>query len=314
MDSTSSSPRHHCLHTHTSANKVSLHALMVDNSAQRATALRRLTEVRTPEQSPRLISDHSLSALSPPRQCPHSPSLSSPKNSSPSTSPWQQRVPVHTVAQGLQSSEAPPPPASSLHSVRAIYNAPVYTGPPLIAQKPVYAKPKDWTDDDARVHPRSKKQLKAALAVSLTRISDLFASWDTDKNGMIDATEFRKAVAALGLNAPDEICDAVFRDYDEDGSGEVSYKDIVFSLREALARSFTRVTDLLKKWDSDGSGTVDKQEFARAIREIGFDAPGGIVGDLFDEMDSDGSGQVGYAELHAHLSRERALKRHGQKN
>ena len=148
----------------------------------------------------------------------------------------------------------------------------------------------------------AKSMLKEALGGSLTRMVDLFARWDTDGNGLIDRTEFRKAVAALGLSVSDEVCDATFADFDADGSGEIEYREYVrCSLRDALNRSLTRVTDLFRRWDVDNSGTVDKHEFRKALREIGFDAPRSEVDAVFREMDADGSGEVEYKELNALL-------------
>ena len=42
------------------------------------------------------------------------------------------------------------------------------------------------------------EKLKDALGKRLNEMLDLFKKWDTDGNGSIDKSEFRKAVAALG--------------------------------------------------------------------------------------------------------------------
>ena len=148
----------------------------------------------------------------------------------------------------------------------------------------------------------AKEKLKEALAGSMSKMNDLFKTWDVDGNGMIDKAEFRQAVSALGLKAADEVCDACFDDYDADGSGEIEYKEYIrYSLRDALKRSASRVMDLFRKWDDDGSGSVDKKEFRRAISSLGFDCPLDVVDSLFDEMDGDGSGSVDFKELNRTL-------------
>ena len=92
--------------------------------------------------------------------------------------------------------------------------------------------------------------LKHSLAGSLSRVSDLFKTWDTDGNGMIDKFEFRRVVAELGLPNSDAASDRLFDEYDKDGSGEIQYVEYVRqSLRESLASSASRVTDLLRRWD-----------------------------------------------------------------
>ena len=46
---------------------------------------------------------------------------------------------------------------------------------------------------------------------------------------------------------------------------------IRWALRDALARSSARVIDLFRQWDEDGSGVIERKEFRRAIRALGFD-------------------------------------------
>ena len=76
---------------------------------------------------------------------------------------------------------------------------------------------------------------------------------------------------------------------------------LTWSLREALTRSSQRVVDLFKQWDEDNSGSVDRREFHRAIRALGFDVTQAESDDVFDSLDENGSGKVEYKELHAML-------------
>ena len=154
-----------------------------------------------------------------------------------------------------------------------------------------------------------EEKLKAALSRALSQMHDLFSSWDYDGNGFIDKAEFRAAVHALGLLAPNEVCDAVFDEVDADGSGEIEYVEYIkYSLRDSLKRSASRVMDLFKRWDEDASGSVDKQEFAHALHELQFDCPREIVESLFDDIDSDHSGTVEHKELHRALRQGASIK------
>ena len=70
----------------------------------------------------------------------------------------------------------------------------------------------------------------------------------------------------------DEELQERFTQLDADGSGKVDLHEYVrWSLREALTRSSTRVIDLFKQWDDDGSGEISKKEFRKAIKSMGFD-------------------------------------------
>ena len=70
-----------------------------------------------------------------------------------------------------------------------------------------------------------------------------------------------------------------------------------WSLKDALLRSSSRVETLFKAWDKDQSGTLDKTEFYRAVRALGFAVEQADSDALFDTLDADGSGAMEYSEL-----------------
>ena len=87
-----------------------------------------------------------------------------------------------------------------------------------------------------------------------------------------------------------------------DGSGEISYHEYLrYALRDALARSSTKVMDLFQAMDTDGEGDVDVDEFRRGLASLGFDIPYEAAGEVFAEMDADGSGKISFDELHKQL-------------
>jgi hypothetical protein len=65
-----------------------------------------------------------------------------------------------------------------------------------------------------------------------------------------------------------------------------------WSLKDALLRSSSRVETLFKAWDKDQSGTLDKTEFYRAVRALGFAVEQADSDALFDTLDADGSGAM----------------------
>ena len=58
-----------------------------------------------------------------------------------------------------------------------------------------------------------------------------------------------------------------------------------------------RVVDLFRLWDEDRSGTVDKAEFHKAVRALGFDVEREDTDAVFDSLDDDNSGTLEYKEL-----------------
>ena len=73
------------------------------------------------------------------------------------------------------------------------------------------------------------------------------------------------------------------------------------ALRDGLRRSAQRVIDLFRRWDVDGSNSVDRKEFRKAIRHVGFDVEVEELDMLFDELDPDRSGSIDFRELNASL-------------
>ena len=126
---------------------------------------------------------------------------------------------------------------------------------------------------------------------------------DADNDGKLDFTEFCTFVRD---REEGEFTDAELRKrfdaLDEDGSGKVDMNEYLqWSLKDALARSSSRVCDLFRMWDEDKSGTVDKKEFFKAIRALGFSVDQADTDAVFDSLDDDKSGSLEYKELNEML-------------
>ena len=143
----------------------------------------------------------------------------------------------------------------------------------------------------------------------------------------------------LGLSQSKEASYEVFKELDKDGSGYISLKDLSGALwvsankemrrieekrskvdveqparitpamegaadhlRDALVAQATRVIDLFQRWDVNGDGEITKEEFRKAIPELGL-ANGGFVDELFDSFDIDSSGAITFRELNRMLRR-----------
>ena len=74
-------------------------------------------------------------------------------------------------------------------------------------------------------------------------------------------------------------------------------------LRNMLSKNAVRVIDLFREWDEDGDGEVSKKEFRKAMPLLGYDAPKAEVDKLFDELDPDGGGAISIDELNKALRR-----------
>ena len=65
---------------------------------------------------------------------------------------------------------------------------------------------------------------------------DVFRDWDEDESGNISRDEFRKAMALLGVSAVKEVVDGCFDSFDADGSGTIEYNELDKLLRATSKR------------------------------------------------------------------------------
>jgi len=130
-----------------------------------------------------------------------------------------------------------------------------------------------------------------------------FDAADADQNSKLDFGEFSRMVREReeGTHSEAELR-ARFSAIDENNNSMIDLDEFIrFSLRDALARSSSRVIDLFREWDEDDSGSIDLKEFRKAIKALGFDAPAEEIDSVFKQLDTDGSGSIEYKELNKKL-------------
>ena len=90
---------------------------------------------------------------------------------------------------------------------------------------------------------------------------------------------------------------------DADKSGRIEVHEwALFTLRDGLRRSSERVYDLFKQWDEDRSGELSQKEVHRALTSLlGFNLTKEESARLFGLLDTEGSGKLKYAELNRAL-------------
>lgn len=82
-----------------------------------------------------------------------------------------------------------------------------------------------------------------------------------------------------------------------DGNDRFNKQALRLSLKELMRQQSFRILDLFKTWDEDGSGEVDRKEFRRAMKSLGFTADNAEIDAVFAEFDTDGGGTIEFAEL-----------------
>jgi len=173
----------------------------------------------------------------------------------------------------------------------------------------------------------SAPPLPPRLASAAAAVRDLFAAYDADGSGGIDAGELASALAARGYQvSPGEVAKLMAR-LDGDGDGSVSPAELAAGLVDWSGADSGCGTGLASTdgcggcgsgwaaaWadaafdalDADGSGTIDLDELAALLPEQeggeqGSEALRAAAGELLREADTDGDGLVSRSEFEALL-------------
>jgi len=96
--------------------------------------------------------------------------------------------------------------------------------------------------DTAPSRPPNPYIVEKALCVKFVQnpvyMKDIFREWDTDGSGEISLDEFRQALTMLGINGFRDVqeadVDALFQLWDADGSGEIDFDELAIAIKAAI--------------------------------------------------------------------------------
>jgi len=117
----------------------------------------------------------------------------------------------------------------------------------------------------------SLDEVKGAMAdmPNLSDVEALFRQADTDGSGQLEYTEFLTALASSSQLSCKQACWEAFSVFDKDGDGRISLAE----LQEFFGREGKGVSvEEVKSVDSNGDGLIDFEEF-RAIMQSGLASP-----------------------------------------
>ena len=181
---------------------------------------------------------------------------------------------------------------------------------------------------DAPFDP-SKAFANAAPILPRWPLGTVFMQFDTDNDGYLDMTEFKRALRAIGLarraDEKENLDEFTFKQMDTNGDGKLSPAEfdanMPLALREKIedkldkgwkfdeakwAASVARHAEwdmkkVFKQFDIDSDGTIDIGELQRAFRALGLKKRDGHKFDvdqaMFNSFDTNGDGQISLEEF-----------------
>ena len=73
--------------------------------------------------------------------------------------------------------------------------------------------------------------------------------------------------------------------------------DPLTKIAEGLRKHFKKVLDLFREWDENGDGEISKEEFKSAMRVLKIESTPEGVDALFERFDAYGNGTIDFTEL-----------------
>ena len=153
-------------------------------------------------------------------------------------------------------------------------------------------------------------------------IAALFDEFDADKSGTVEFSELNAQLRKRAATLPEELQPGSVKMQTERGNKIAIRKEkahdgglqlgnvlggasgagadgasVQQQLRAALTKNWARVKDLFLSWDTNNDGVVSRDEFAKALKALGFDAPKTAVDGIFASFDLDNSGEVEFEEM-----------------
>lgn len=110
-----------------------------------------------------------------------------------------------------------------------------------------------------------------------------FHKFDRDRSGEVNGDELLGILGWLGYPQRQETVTAVMKQADQDGSGCLSWPELLICMRWYREKEIQYVQGLMAEHDSDGSGTIERSELETLLGTIGYAFPRDVV--IFECME-----------------------------
>ena len=153
---------------------------------------------------------------------------------------------------------------------------------------------------NARPSLGSPSNRSSARPVNLMRETAMaFMEADVDNSQALSFEEFASLVPKSMKLKPAQV-KMMFRQADVDGNGEISLDEYFsFVLSNASEQVAHGLSSIFNRYDTSHDGNLSLDEFAGAIKSMGF--PYELGQQVFLELDVDGSGSLSFKELTDHM-------------
>jgi len=122
----------------------------------------------------------------------------------------------------------------------------------------------------------------------LVRDASVFAAYDKDHSGTLEADELLPALAKLGLAASEQEVRMIIATWDDNGSGSINLLEFAEIIRDL---------QVFEQFDVDRSGFISSAELRVALGKLGVHMSHPETSTLLQKYDTDNSGTIEFSEF-----------------
>lgn len=121
---------------------------------------------------------------------------------------------------------------------------------------------------------------------------------DKDRTGLINADELKLAIKASDINIPDEQIDNIINEVDYFGNKKINYTEfLVATLDVKQFLDDNKLQAVFSQFDTDGSGVITKENIITAMNKIGHEITQQELDQIMKEHDIEKNGVISYQEF-----------------
>ncbi|XP_009638995.1 caltractin [Egretta garzetta] len=130
-------------------------------------------------------------------------------------------------------------------------------------------------------------------------LREAFELLDPGGSGLVDVSDLKIAVRALGCELRKEEMKRIVSEFGEEGSGKLTFKAFLQVMTQKMAEPCLEkeILEAFKVFDCDGTGKISFEDLKVVAREVGEDITDEELQEMIDEADVDGDGEVDEQEF-----------------
>jgi Ca2+-binding EF-hand superfamily protein len=146
----------------------------------------------------------------------------------------------------------------------------------------------------------------------LAELQKVYEQFDENLSGAVSSAELKPLFASVGINMKPYQIDAIVREYDVDGSGEIDFEEFVVMMIKLLGKrvrsdlinyreyltdeTIQKYEKSFREADTSGDGRLGREEVEKMVKRLGVQLSKQQLDEIFREVDKDNSGEIEFDE------------------